>query len=96
MAAPDAYLPASAYANRGEPNEAGFSRFQDPESGRHYFALVDAAGKVLFRSQGYESASSRNGGMAAVVRNLDAWYEAFDVVPGQRLYVEPRARVHIW
>ena len=30
------------------------------------------------------------------VRNLDAWYEAFDVVPGQRLYVEPRARVHIW
>lgn len=30
------------------------------------------------------------------VRNLDAWYEAFDVVPGQRLYLEPRARVHIW
>jgi putative endopeptidase len=30
------------------------------------------------------------------VRNLDAWYEAFDVVPGQRLYVEPRARVHVW
>jgi putative endopeptidase len=30
------------------------------------------------------------------VRNLDAWYEAFDVVPGQRLYLEPHARVHIW
>ena len=30
------------------------------------------------------------------VRNLDAWYEAFDVVPGQRLYVEPRARVRVW
>ena len=30
------------------------------------------------------------------VRNLDAWYDAFDVVPGQRLYLEPRARVHIW
>ena len=30
------------------------------------------------------------------VRNLDAWYDAFDVVPGQRLYVEPAARVHIW
>ena len=30
------------------------------------------------------------------VRNLDAWYDAFDVVPGQRLYVEPYARVHIW
>jgi putative endopeptidase len=30
------------------------------------------------------------------VRNLDAWYDAFDVDPGQRLYVEPSARVHIW
>ncbi|HEY7237270.1 MAG TPA: M13 family metallopeptidase, partial [Gemmatimonadaceae bacterium] len=30
------------------------------------------------------------------VRNLDAWYDAFDVVRGQRLYVEPRARVSIW
>ncbi|HKW11818.1 MAG TPA: M13 family metallopeptidase, partial [Gemmatimonadaceae bacterium] len=30
------------------------------------------------------------------VRNIDAWYAAFDVVPGQRLYVEPSARVHIW
>ena len=23
-------------------------------------------------------------------------YEAFDVVPGQRLYVEPGARIRIW
>jgi predicted metalloendopeptidase len=30
------------------------------------------------------------------VRNLDAWYEAFDVVPGQRLYLEPSARARIW
>ena len=30
------------------------------------------------------------------VRNLDAWYEAFDVKPGQRLYLEPGTRVHIW
>jgi predicted metalloendopeptidase len=30
------------------------------------------------------------------VRNLDAWYDAFDVVPGQRLYLEPGARVRIW
>jgi len=30
------------------------------------------------------------------VRNLDAWYEAFDVVPGQRLYLEPRDRVRVW
>jgi predicted metalloendopeptidase len=30
------------------------------------------------------------------VRNLGAWYDAFDVGPGQRLYLEPRARVRIW
>lgn len=32
----------------------------------------------------------------ATVRNLDAWYEAFDVVPGQRFYLEPGARVRVW
>ncbi len=32
----------------------------------------------------------------STVRNIDAWYEAFDVRPGQRLYLEPAARVRIW
>jgi putative endopeptidase len=30
------------------------------------------------------------------VRNLDAWYQAFDVRPGQHLYLEPAARVRVW
>jgi endothelin-converting enzyme/putative endopeptidase len=30
------------------------------------------------------------------VRNIDAWYKAFDVVPGQALYLTPEERVHIW
>jgi predicted metalloendopeptidase len=30
------------------------------------------------------------------VRNLDAWYDAFDVRPGQRLFLEPGARMRIW
>ncbi|MEA2236832.1 MAG: putative endopeptidase [Thermoanaerobaculia bacterium] len=33
---------------------------------------------------------------AATVRNLDAWYDAFDVRPGQRLYLEPAKRVRVW
>jgi putative endopeptidase len=33
---------------------------------------------------------------SATVRNLDAWYEAFDVKPGQALYLEPRERVRVW
>ena len=31
-----------------------------------------------------------------VVRNMDAWYEAFDVKPGDKLYVKPEDRVKIW
>jgi putative endopeptidase len=31
-----------------------------------------------------------------VVRNIDAWYEAFDVKPGDKLYLPPQRRVHIW
>jgi putative endopeptidase len=31
-----------------------------------------------------------------VVRNVDAWYTAFDIKPGDRLYLPPEQRVHIW
>ena len=30
------------------------------------------------------------------VRNLDAWYPAFQVTPGQALYLPPGKRVHVW
>ena len=30
------------------------------------------------------------------VRNLDAWYQAYNVQPGQRLYLAPAQRVRIW
>jgi endothelin-converting enzyme/putative endopeptidase len=33
---------------------------------------------------------------AATVRNLDAWYKAFDVQPGQKLYLAPEDRVRVW
>jgi putative endopeptidase len=32
----------------------------------------------------------------ATVRNIYAWYDAFDVRPGQWLYLEPGAWVRIW
>ena len=31
-----------------------------------------------------------------VVRNVDAWYSAFSVKPGQALYLAPDQRAHIW
>jgi predicted metalloendopeptidase len=30
------------------------------------------------------------------VRNLDAWYKAFNVQPGQALYLAPEDRVRVW
>jgi endothelin-converting enzyme/putative endopeptidase len=31
-----------------------------------------------------------------VVRNVDAWYAAFDIKPGDAMYLPPEKRVHIW
>jgi predicted metalloendopeptidase len=33
---------------------------------------------------------------ADTVRNIDAWYAAFDVKPGQRLYLAAPDRVRVW
>lgn len=33
---------------------------------------------------------------ASTVRNIDGWYAAFDVKPGQKLYLAPADRVKIW
>ncbi len=33
---------------------------------------------------------------ALTVRNIDAWYAAFDVKPGQSLYLAPEKRVRVW
>lgn len=31
-----------------------------------------------------------------IVRNVDAWYKAFDVTPDEKMYIDPSKRVHIW
>ena len=33
---------------------------------------------------------------ADTVRNLDVWYDAFDVKPSQALYLAPGDRVRVW
>jgi predicted metalloendopeptidase len=30
------------------------------------------------------------------VVNMDAWYSAFDVKPGDRMFIAPDKRIHIW
>jgi putative endopeptidase len=31
-----------------------------------------------------------------IVRNMDEWYKAFNVQPGDKLYLPPEQRVHVW
>ena len=45
--------------------------------------LTDPHSPAMFRVNG-------------VVRNVDAWYTAFNVKPGDALYLAPNQRVHIW
>ncbi|HTG78188.1 MAG TPA: M13-type metalloendopeptidase, partial [Sphingomicrobium sp.] len=33
---------------------------------------------------------------ALTVRNVDAWYKAFNVQPGDKLYLAPDKRVKVW
>ena len=54
--------------------------------------IRDEAMRTQLATDGHAPESYR----IATVRNLDAWYDAFDVRPGQRLYLEPSARVRIW
>jgi putative endopeptidase len=30
------------------------------------------------------------------VRNVDAWYKAYDIAPSDKLYLKPEDRVRIW
>jgi len=30
------------------------------------------------------------------LQNVDSWYKAFDIKPGDKLYVSPENRVKIW
>ena len=45
--------------------------------------LTDPHSPAMFRVNG-------------IVRNVDAWYKAFDIKPGDALYLPPEKRVHIW
>ena len=52
----------------------------------------DAALRVQIATDGHAPAKWRT----YTVRNLDAWYQAYDVKPGQKLYLAPEQRVRVW
>jgi len=53
----------------------------------------DAALRTRVKTDPHSPGEYRANG---IVRNFDAWYEAFDVQPGDALYLPPEKRVKIW
>lgn len=54
--------------------------------------MRDAQAQTLLVSDPHSPTLART----SVVRNLDAWYTAFDVKPGDKLYLDPKDRIKIW
>jgi predicted metalloendopeptidase len=78
-------------------NDKDYVRQQD----RQFFIGFARAWRAKYRDDALRKLVAADGHApekyrVATVRNLDAWYDAFDVRPGHQLYLEPKARVRIW
>ena len=92
-AAYDGYRAATA--GQPEPGGAAFTRDQQffiafAQSWRS--KMREATLRQRLITDGHSPGEYR----ALTVRNIDAWYEAFGVKPGQTLYLAPDARVRAW
>ena len=64
------YLHCSAYEGQAlHPTEANFTAFFHEESKLNFFALLDADGAVLLKSEGYPQEASRENGIQSVIKN---------------------------
>ena len=92
-AAYDAYR--AALAGKSAPAENGFSPDQQfflAFAGNWRQKARDAALRQQVMTDGHSPDEYR----ASTVRNIDAWYAAFNIQPGEKLYLAPPDRVRIW
>ena len=85
----------ASLAGKAAPLQDGFSGDQQffIAFGQNYGSKTrDAALRQQVATDPHSPAQYR----ADTVRNIDAWYTAFDVKPGQTLYLAPEDRVRIW
>jgi putative endopeptidase len=92
-AAYDAYH--ASLAGKSDPLQKGFSGDQ-----QFFLAFAQSqcskSNEAFLRQTVMTDVHSPDEFRPATVRNLDAWYAAFDVRPGDKLYLAPADRVHIW
>ncbi len=84
-----------AYAGKPLPDLDGFTADQ------RFFIGYGQAWRTkdrpeAMRSQLMTDAHAPGEFRADAVRNVDAWYGAFDVLSSQKLYLSPEARVKVW
>jgi endothelin-converting enzyme/putative endopeptidase len=93
LAAYDGYH--AALAGKPAPVEDGFSGDQ-----QFFIAFAQNWGgktrEAALRRQVMTDPHAPGEYRAATVRNVDPWYRAFDVKPGEKLYLAPADRVRIW
>jgi predicted metalloendopeptidase len=92
-----AALDAYALTLRGKPSPTldgftGEQRFLIAYGQAWRNKMREAALRNRITTDGHAPALYR----AATVRNLDAWYSAFSVMPNQKMYLAPRDRVRVW
>jgi endothelin-converting enzyme/putative endopeptidase len=85
----------SSLAGKTAPMQDGFSGDQQffIAFGQNYASKTREA---ALRQQVMVDSHSPAQYRADTVRNIDAWYAAFDVKPGETLYLAPPDRVRIW
>ena len=85
----------ASLGGKDAPTHDGFSGDQQffIAFGQNYASKTrEAALRQLVTVDSHSPAEYR----ADTVRNIDAWYSAFDVKPGETLYLAPADRVRIW
>jgi len=85
----------ASLAGKAAPEQQGFSSDQ-----QFFIAYAQNWGQKVrdaaLRAQVAGDSHSPDEYRADTVRNIDAWYAAFNVKPGQKLYLAPQERVRIW
>jgi len=92
-------LTASLNAYHAALTQSGIT--PDTAHDRDFFLAFGQAWRSKIREQAMRSDMVSDGHAlpqyrVLTVRNLDAWYDAFDISAGQPLYLEPKDRVRIW
>jgi len=85
----------AAYGGKPAPSAQGF------DGDQRFFLAFGQVWRSKTRPQAQRRQILTDGHAPAqyradTVRNIDAWYGAFDVKPGEKLYLAPPARVRIW